>query len=45
MILDDSKGIIHIPFPQCRGNGAVARALISRSSMNNLVTIGLIGDP
>ena len=43
--LDDSKGIIYKPFPQCRGDGAVARALFSRSSMNKFATIGLMEDP
>ena len=32
-------------FPQCSGDGAVARALVSRSSMNKFATIGLMGDP
>ena len=26
--LDDGEGIIHKPFPDCRGDGAVARALV-----------------
>ena len=43
--LDDCKGIIYKPFPQCRGHGDVARALISRSSMNKFAAMGLIGDP
>ena len=43
--LDDGETIIHKPLPDFRGNGAVARALVSRSSINKLATIGLMGEP
>ena len=43
--LDDGESIIHKPFPECRGDGAVARALVSRSSVNKCATIGLMGHP
>ena len=32
-------------FQSVGGDGAVARALVSRSSINKLATIGLMGDP
>ena len=43
--LDDDESIIHKPFPECRWDGAVARALVSRSSMSKFATIGLMGEP
>ena len=43
--IDDSKSIVHKPFPQCREHGDVARALISKSSINKFATMGLMGDP
>ena len=43
--LDDDEGIIHKSLPECGGVGAVARAFISRSSINRLATMGLTGDP
>ena len=42
--LDDGESITHKPFPECRGGIAVARALVSRSSINKFATIGLMGD-
>ena len=33
------------PFQSVAGDGAMARSLVSRSSINKLTTIGLIGDP
>ena len=45
MFLDDDENIIHKPFPESRGDGAVARALVSRSSINKFANIGLMGDP
>ena len=43
--LDDGESIIHILFPQDRGVGEVLIAWTSRSSINKLATMGLIGDP
>ena len=43
--LDNSKSVIHTSFPDFGVDGDVARALVSRSSINRLATIGLKGDP
>ena len=43
--LDGGEGIIHKPFPECRGDGAVVRALVARSFMKKFATLGFMGDP
>ena len=42
---DDDEDIINISLLQSRGNGDVLMAWTSRSSINKLTTMGLIGEP